>query len=521
MSSDETTVINPEIVAITKNTRDSKINRVLSIPSKFPGELFPTVNPNQRIMSIIPRDCKVIMKSHALPELFNLEFVASNIPPDVNLIRVKEALEKKIDLREELLKIGKYWAQYANDLSLRDDCVWLDGRLVIPLPLQVPIESRIHYYHHGKRNMYEAAQDVWYPYMYRSLAAKATYCQQCTEVGKNLKTLLPKGDVGKVPDPREPNECIQLECIQWPSIMVTTTNTSDKVLKFLDKYITQHGVPRKIHVDQGSCFTSNKFKSFCNIELVYSPVNDHRGTGSLERTIGSLKKFVLTYASEKEHKSLESMVDKALGALRFSKIATTKLTPFEAHQGREANTVLRNLTKKPSLKNLNWKNVLKQKCLCLDENDPEMSKTAFPQHSNWEERSDLTYAPALKKAPIILDSNQQMDTCPGEVTGGDPKIQGSGGTGPNIQGSGGACDLYQRTTSKTLNRYKPLKFNVISESKHTIKLKNGSVLRKSAVAVKPKPNLPKKRKPATLKEKLSSAKKGAIESPKSKRPKAN
>ena len=287
LSSDEITVINPEIVAITKNTRDSKINTVLAIPSKFPGELFPTVNPNQQVMSIIPRDCKVIKKSQALLELFNLEFIASNIPADVNLVRVKEALEKRINLKEELLKIGKYWAQYANDLSLRDDCVWLDGRLVIPLPLQVPIESRIHYYHHGKRNMYEAARDVWYPYMYRSLAAKATYCQQCTEAGKNLKSLLPKGDMGKVPEPREPNECIQLDFwgpinylneskkyvlvatdrfSRWPSAMVTTSNTSDKVLKFLDKYITQHGVPRKIHVDQVSCFTSNTFKSFCNSE---------------------------------------------------------------------------------------------------------------------------------------------------------------------------------------------------------------------------------------------------------------
>ena len=150
---------------------------------------------------------------------------------------------------------------------------------------------------------------------------------------------------------------------------------------------------------------------------MYSPVNDHRGTGSLERTIGSLKNFVLTYASEKDHKSLESMVDKALGALRFSKNATNKLTPFEAHHGREVNTVLRNLTKKPSLKNLNWKNVLKQKCLCLDEKDPEVSTTAFPQHSNWEEMSDLIYAPALRKAPLILDSDQHMETRQGEESG--------------------------------------------------------------------------------------------------------
>ena len=90
---------------------------------------------------------------------------------------------------------------------------------------------------------------------------------------------------------------------------------------------------------------------------------------------------------------------------------------------------------------------------------------------------------------------------------------------PNIQVSGGGRTLYQRTTSKTLNRYKLLKSNVISESEHTLKLKNGSVLRKSAVASKPKPDLPKKRKPATLKDMLASAKKGAVVSPKSKKAK--
>ena len=158
--------------------------------------------------------------------------------------------------------------------------------------------------------------------------------------------------------------------------------------------------------------------------------------------------------------------------------------------------------------------------MCLDENDPEMSTIAFPQHSNWEEPSDLTYSPALRKAPLILDSDQQMETCRGKVSGVDPKIQGSGDASPKIQGSGDGGNLYQRTTSRILNRYKLLKSNVISESKHTIKLKNGSVIRKSAVALKPKNTLHKKRNPATLKEMLLSAKKGAIESPKSKRPKA-
>ena len=140
-----------------------------------------------------------------------------------------------------------------------------------------------------------------------------------------------------------------------------------------------------------------------------------------------------------------------------------------------------------------------------------MSTIAFPKHSYWEERSDLVYAPALRNVHLILDSDQKMETGQGNESV----------TKPNIQGSERKYgDLYQRTTSRTLNRYKLLKSNVISESKHTIKLKNGSVLRKSAVAVRPKKILPKKRKPATLQEMLASAKKGAKESPKSKRPKA-
>ena len=54
-----------------------KSNTVLSIPSKFPREIFPTVNPATTIMSVIPRNCKVVSKSTALPELFNLRFIES------------------------------------------------------------------------------------------------------------------------------------------------------------------------------------------------------------------------------------------------------------------------------------------------------------------------------------------------------------------------------------------------------------------------------------------------------------
>ena len=85
------------------------------------------------------------------------------------------------------------------------------------------------------------------------------------------------------------------------------------------------------------------------------------------------------------------MVERALSALRSAANATLKITPFEAHHGREANTVLRNLTKKPSLQNLNLEKVLGQKSACLDSIDLRAINLLHPRATNWGERSDAEY----------------------------------------------------------------------------------------------------------------------------------
>ena len=148
--------------------------------------------------------------------------------------------------------------------------------------------------------------------------------------------------------------------------MICKKSKSDKVLKFLSKYINTHGVPRKTYMNQGSIFTSKVGKDLCNtegIEFVYSPINDHRDTACVERTIGGIKNFVLTYAKEENHGNLDTMVERALGALRLAPNATFKMSPFEAPHGREANTFLHNLNKKHSLQNLNWDEMLRENLL--------------------------------------------------------------------------------------------------------------------------------------------------------------
>ena len=394
-SSDDIEEIDVNIQAVTTEVRSTKTNTIISIPSVYPGESYPPVNPENKVMSIIPRNCKVVSKQSALPELFNLRFIESQYQSDPQLQAIIELIKSKDpQLHSKIAAMSKYFAQYTQDFHVRDGCLWMDERLVIPNTLQTAVVNRLHYYHHGKSSMIDAAKDIWYPYMFRSLATIARNCPECTLAGKNLKNMCSKDDIGKIPEPKEPNESVQLDFwgpinylkeskkyvlvavdrfSRWPSAMVCNSNRSDKIIKFLKAYIIAHGVPRQIRVDQGTNFMSKEVKTFCHeqgIEVLISPANDHRATGCVERTIGSIKNSVLTYAREDKPEPLDRMVERALGALRFVKNASLNITPFEAHHGREANTVLRNLTKKPTLRNLNWENVIRSKYECLDERDP-------------------------------------------------------------------------------------------------------------------------------------------------------
>ena len=196
---------------------------------------------------------------------------------------------------------------------------------------------------------------------------------------------------------------------RWLSAMFCNSNRSDKIVKFLKAYIIAHGVPRQFRVDQGSNFMSKEVRAFCykeGIEMLISPVNDHRATGCVERTIGSIKTSVLTYAREEKSEPLYRMVERALGALRFGKNTTFNITPFEAHHSREANTVLRNLTKKPSLRNLNWGNVIRSKSACLDERDPNAQAMPEPMDTNWGVQSDTGYDRKNRRHPMRLAEDQ-------------------------------------------------------------------------------------------------------------------
>ena len=248
---------NVSLEAVTKETKSIRTNTTLSFFSAFKGETVPPVDPSLLCMSIIPRNCKIVNKITSLPDLFNLKFIESNYVSDPQLSAIRDLIvTQDPDIHEKISAMNRYYAQFVNDFSVKENVVWMDEKLVIPINLQTAINNRIHAYHHGKTNMLHAAKDVWHPYIYRSIASIAEECRKCTAAGNNLKTILMKNQLGTVPEPKERNESVQLDFwgpinylnesqkyvlvavdrfSRWPSAMACGNNRSDKILKLLKK----------------------------------------------------------------------------------------------------------------------------------------------------------------------------------------------------------------------------------------------------------------------------------------------
>ena len=64
------------------------------------------------------------------------------------------------------------------------------------------------------------------------------------------------------------------------------------MLKFLNMYTKNHGIPRSIRLDQAKCLVGNQVNTFCNRinnEISEAHVNDHCAIGLVERIIQKIK----------------------------------------------------------------------------------------------------------------------------------------------------------------------------------------------------------------------------------------
>ena len=125
---------------------------------------------------------------------------------------------------------------------------------------------------------------------------------------------------------------------------ICNNQTTDTVLKFLNEYICINGVPKTIRSDNGTAFTSENFKKFCEklgIKHITGLPNLHTATGLVERTVQRLKNFIR--ANKEEGKNLIESLQLALRAIRTSIHTKLGKSPFELHFGREPRKEIHNI----------------------------------------------------------------------------------------------------------------------------------------------------------------------------------
>ena len=73
--------------------------------------------------------------------------------------------------------------------------------------------------------------------------------------------------------------------------------TTKTVKEFLNRFIEDNGIPEHILTDPGTAIISTKFKDFCEKHFIKHescPITDHRGSGKVERLIGTITEKLRT-----------------------------------------------------------------------------------------------------------------------------------------------------------------------------------------------------------------------------------
>ena len=149
---------------------------------------------------------------------------------------------------------------------------------------------------------------------------------------------------------------------------IVTNTTADIAIKFMQRLISNNGVPQRLRCDQAQTLRAKKLQLFCNtnnIKLFFAPVDDHRAIGVVERMIQTLKRRLAVMRIDKKNTPYKfaSDVAETIKTLRITPDSVTKISPFDAHMGRKPNTPLPNVETSSSPNNLNWESA---KDACLD-----------------------------------------------------------------------------------------------------------------------------------------------------------
>ena len=144
-----------------------------------------------------------------LQRVLGVPFIAAATKKDQNN-RPLINFVKKRDWDAIKAYYGQYWHNIRN--RLREDCLLIDERIVIPTQLRQTVLDSLHLTHPGLSAMLlDLSHHVWFSHVHRSIVQIAQNCKHCTEQGKNLKPIIGKKHSFQMEPVVETNEEVQLD----------------------------------------------------------------------------------------------------------------------------------------------------------------------------------------------------------------------------------------------------------------------------------------------------------------------
>ena len=212
-------------------TASPQTPRVMFRTHSIPIATTSTSNNNtQALSSPKNRDIEISREEifeNNLNQLFTKSFLAVLTSKDAVLKEIRDCVFQDDEARCK--DVHSFW----KDLHVKSGCLCVDQRVAIPNSIKEAVLESIHMTHPGSWGMISLSQYAWWPYMHREILAKTSDCVPCTDIGKNLKPIIPKSKWHPHKACQEPNEEIHIE-FGGPII-----NDQDKDVYFLtciDRY---------------------------------------------------------------------------------------------------------------------------------------------------------------------------------------------------------------------------------------------------------------------------------------------
>lgn len=266
----------------------------------------------------------------AVREEFNLDFklVAVETAKDSYLNRLLKFTRHGWNLNN-IDKKYKYFFNNNASISLIENCILFNNRVVIPDSLKLSVLELLHSSHINVVQMKRMARKfVYWQNLDKDIDLFVETCEACCKTSNNKKKVFSSWPIAS-----EPFERVHLDFFyfqgkrflifvdsysKWIEVKQMRKTDAKSLIRILCSIFSCFGKVKSFVTDNGPPYDSYGFENFCkqkNIELIHSPAYHPESNGRAERAVQTVKKYLKKMLLDPKNRNIE--LDEGLEAILF------------------------------------------------------------------------------------------------------------------------------------------------------------------------------------------------------------